>query len=371
MLKKVITTVLTIVMVAGSIVVVSAIEPTIVQINADNFKDFVVDCVFLEKDIFVMEAHEDVIWARHRGTELLKSTDQGLSWTLVHKFEKPINAIYCDDCGNVFVALTLDRWAADGTGQLYRSADDGENFCMVLDLEAGVSTNWNITSSSDVMLVSEYGYKGNNSNNARKIYRSLDFGQTWEIVFNPTPQEEWHNHKILITHDGTIYQSIGDGANARIIKSIDNGNTWATVIYRFHPTSAVDFDTHILWGLDTGPWAGVARYDKQTGQMSRSLVLPQPFNGAAYDMAVANGIVYAMFMSYEGHSHPASIFYSEDEGLTWNLLGYIEKEPHHGVGLTGLTVYEEFGYISIQTPIYNDDEVEIYFGTLRFELMDS
>ena len=363
--------------------------------NAENFHNFITDFVFLEWGVTVLEVQGNTLWAARtasaepgaawasqwRTGELLKSTDHGESWNKVYEFSKPVNSVYVDDFGNIFVAVTYDRWASEGTGELFKSSDSGETFRKVLDIESGITLRWNIASRNGTMFASEYGFKGAENrvsrilnragNNARRIYRSTDFGETWSIVFEPNPTYNYHNHITLVTDEGIVYQSIGDWGNSKIIRSHDNGYNWETVAHGFQPTSAVVFDTHILWGLDGGPWDGVAGYDRDTGEFSNAFTLPYPFEGSCYDMAIAHGVVYAMFLSYGGDAHSASIFFSEDEGYTWNLLGYIEKLPAFGVGLYHLVVDELFGYIDIETPVHQNDTIDFFVGTLRFELLNA
>lgn len=346
--------------------------------GADNFINFRAPYTFLEEGIIVMQAYGETLWARKfdplltnaaNATVLMESTDKGYSWAFLYEFEKPIQAIYNDGHGNIFVTVSQDRWASEGTGEVHKSSDGGRTFRKVLDVKAGVPINWNITSLNGTMFMSEYGYKGASGNNARRIYRSLNFGDTWEIIYEPAPMEEYHKHKILITQEGVIYQSVGDGEHAKIIKSADNGYSWDVVAQGFHPTSAVAFENHILWGLDAGPIHGIAWFDKHTHEMDFVLDLPYPFRGSCYAMAYARGVVYAVFMSYVGDYHPGSIFYSTDEGRNWNVFGYIKKSPNDGVGLFNLVVDEQFGYIDLQAPVYHDGAVKQFRGTLRFELL--
>jgi len=341
-----------------------------ISISVDNFREFSTRYLFLDHDHLVFHAREGTLLARRFGRELVTSSDHGTSWTFLHMFSRPIMAIYVDDALNIFVSTSANRWDPEGSGEVFKSSDGGNSFRKVLDIGAGVPLNWNISSRGAHIFISEYGYKGDSGNNARRIYRSLDRGENWEIVFEPEAMAEWHNHKILITRAGVIYQSIGDGENARIISSIDNGDSWSLAVPGFHPTSGVEFENHILWGLDGGHKPGVIRYDKESGVITQSLHLPPPFNGPAYGMVMANGVVYAIFISYEGYSHPASIFYSSDEGESWNLLGYIEKPSSaYGIGLYNLVADERFAYINIQTPIYINETLEHFRGTLRFELI--
>jgi len=337
---------------------------------ADNFRHFATDYAFLDWGIIVLEYDDGALWAmQFRTGNLLKSTDQGETWAVAYRFARPINAIYADGHGNLFVATTLDRWAAYGTGEVFKSTDNGESFRHVLDIEAGAPMRWNIASQDGVMFISEYGYKWLD-NNARRIYRSLDFGETWTVIFEPDPVNDHHNHKILITENGIIYQSVGDGRNSQIIRSTDNGYTWTTVVRGLQPTSGIVFDTHILWGLDGGPWHGIARYDRQTGEITRALTLPAPFAGHSYDMIATQGMVIAMFLSYEGYDFPGSIFYSRNEGATWHLLGYIEKPAHFGVGLNHIVSDGQYAYIDIGAPVYRDGAYSRFRGTLRISLIN-
>ena len=367
----------------GEVTIVQPVEQIINFAYADNFRNFITPLAFLEWGVIVLEAQGDTLWATRtestepwvawipyrRTGELLKSTDHGESWALIYEFSKPVNAIYADDFGNIFVTVTYDRWAYEGTGELHKSSDGGETFRKVLDIESGVPLRWNIASRDGTMFVSEYGFKGV-GNNARRIYRSFDFGETWETIFEPEPIYNFHHHKTLVTDDGIVYQSTGDYYNSKIIRSLDNGYSWDTMVYGLNPTSAVVFDTYILWGLDNSPWHGIARYDRQTGEISNALTLPYPFAGSCYDMAIAHGVVYALFLSYGGYEHSASIFFSEDEGATWNLLGSIGKFSTFGVGLYNLVVDERFGYIDIGTPVHQDGAISFFVGTLRFELLN-
>ena len=358
------------------------------QPQPTNFINFVTTYKFLDQGILIKEASNNVLWAsayrtnsqpqvqqgqRISRNRLVKSQDHGITWQTVHIFDKNIEVVYADGHGNIFVSISLGRWLEAPYAQLHKSTDNGATFTKVLQTGGGVPVGWNIASQNGTMFVSEYGFKGhspaNIGNNARRIYRSLDFGNTWETVFYPEPTYDWHNHTTLITTDGVVYQSIGDGANAHIKRSTDNGYNWQTVARRFHPTSALQFGDYILWGLDAGPWHGVMRYHRPTQTTSRSLTLPYPFKGSAYDMIYANGIVYAMFLSYINYSHPASIFYSKDQGHTWHILGEIHSPNAHGIGFFHMRHDDKFAYIDIQTPLYNEEEITFFRGTLRFELL--
>ena len=348
------------------------ISTTIDYRPSSNFRDWIVPYVFLQENIIVMAYHEGILWARQNQTGiLLQSTNHGGNWAYIYKFENPVRAIYLNEHGVIFVSTTVDRWSPTPTGAIHRSYDGGETFHTVLSGMSGAAEHWNIASNDNIMFISEYGFKGR-GDNARRIYRSIDWGITWQIVFDPGRIYNYHHHRILITDDGIVYQAIGDGINARIIRSQDNGASWQTVVTGYQPTSAIAFDTHILWGLDGGPYYGVMRYCRSTGAITRSFTTPEPFGSSNYDMLYVNGVVYAMFLSY-GHiryTHPGSIFFSRDEGITWELLGYIEKSHGWGIGLYSIVSDGTYAYVNISTLIYHDGIRERnFYGTLRFKLI--
>ena len=335
---------------------------------AENFVDFVVDYALIET-ARIKAVSQGYLWALdwEKGS-LIKSADQGYNWTHVYDFENEIQAVYFDNYGNLFVSTSKDRWSPMGTGEIFKSHDGGLTFRRVLELEAGAAIWWNIASFyGGLMFVSEYGFKGNEyePNNARRIYRSKNFGETWEIMYDPGETFDLHHHRLLITSDGVVYQSIGDGKNARIIRSLDKGDTWEVVMRRFLPTGGIALDDRILWGLDGGPWMGVALYDRATQQMTNVFDGYPIFNGPIYDMIYTGGVVYAIMLSYFGDTAPAGIFYSIDHGNTWNILGRINKTVDWGAGLTIIVADDDFIYINAGVPVYRNGEPSRFIGTIR------
>ena len=347
-----------------------------------NFRGFVTDFKLLEYGVMVMEAHDGRLWGVRytEGTRsiqpnfhiLVSSSDHGYTWNEVYRFVNPIETMHLDNFGNIFVATSLDRWGSEGTAELFRSSDYGNSFRIVLDIISGSPYHWSIASADGLMFLSEYGYKG--YDNARRIYRSWDFGKTWEIVYEPEEMYNYHNHKTVIAGN-VVYQSVGDWPNNKILRSLDFGDTWEMAVEGIHPTGAVVFDEHILWGLDSArPYSGVAWYNRLTGEIESVWHPPYPFGGSSYDIGIANGIVYVTFLSYTGiEDHPGSIFFSKNEGQTWELLGYIQKYVHEGVGLFQLTFDCTFGYIDILAPFedYGKERMSRFRGTLRFRLINA
>lgn len=320
----------------------------------------------LEKGVLVFVHNKGTLYARRQGTTLIKSTNYGKSWEVLGIFSEDIRGIFVNDNEEIFVSASWNIRNPHGKGKIYKSCDNGITFKKVLEVNSGAALNWNIDTKNNTMFISEYGIK--TGDNARRIYRSLDRGETWETVYNPNPQLNYHCHKLLIA-ENAVYQSVGDNVNACILSSRDNGDSWQTIIKGFHPTSGIETNSHVLWGLDTGPFAGIAGLNKSTGEMDFEFALPHPFHGPAYDMAKANDVVYAVFNSYDGNIHPGSIWCSKDDGATWQLFAKIEKQACEGVGMWNFTADDKYGYIALQMPVHGNETKEEYVGTLRFELL--
>ena len=292
----------------------------------------------LEPFIKVMAADEEYLWAAG-GTEdefmkiLYKSKDHGDTWSIVHIFKKTIEGIHINPNNNIFVSISNERRSQDAKGEIWRSTTNGAYFTKVLELESGVATNWNFASDREgYVFISEYGNKI--EDNARKIYRSKNNGKDFEIVYNPEAIKGYHNHIINIDNrnPNIIYQSVGDDEKF-ILMSKDRGNSWSSIIEGYHPTSMIQIDNTILWGLDNYPTSGIIRYDLNTEKLDYSIITPKPFGGSIYDMINVDGILYAGMMSYDYDKWDGTIFTSKDKGLTWNNYLIIPRSEEIGVGM--------------------------------------
>lgn len=329
----------------------------------------------IEPFIKIMEADEEYLWAAGGSEEefmriLYRSDDYGDSWSIVHIFNKTIEGIHISPNDNIFVSISNDRRGQDANCEIWRSTTKGSWFLKVLELESGVATNWNFASDKDgYVFISEYGHK--DEDNARRIYRSSDNGTNFQVIYNPEPMQGYHNHIINIDmrDSNIIYQSIGDDIKG-IIMSTDRGNTWSTIIEGFHPTSALQIDNMILWGLDNYPYSGIIRYDLVTNKVDYSLITPKPFSGSIYDMLYIDNTIYSGMMAYDYDNWDGSIFISRDEGLTWENYLTISRNGHIGVGIYNLVSQGDYIFAWVSMPIEVDGIVEKYQGSIRFKKVD-
>lgn len=334
------------------------------------------DYILLEPYIKVMAADNEYIWAAGgiKDEEIMKllyrSSDYGESWELVHIFEKKIEAIHIAPNGYIFISISNDRWSREAKGEIWRFSDTELEFIKVLDVESGAAYTWNIASDDEgYVFVSEYGYKGE-IDNARRIYRSKDSGDNWEIVYEPEEILGYHNHVIHIDEEDNniIYQVVGDDVKT-ILRSEDRGDTWESIVDGYHPTSIIQIDNEILFGLDNYPNSGIIRYSKETGEVSDSLITPKPFSGSIYDMIYVNDIIYAGLLSYDYNNWDGSIFISRDKGHTWENFLVWPKDSRIGVGFYKFSVMDDYLFVWVTLPVEIDGIIEKYQGTLRIKLI--
>lgn len=330
---------------------------------------------FLDPYIRVMAADEDYIWATQERdmSYLCRSDDFGDTWQRVYRFDKRIETIHITPDNVILVSISDGRWLEEANSQIMRSGDGGYSFSPVLELGDGAAYHWNISSDDEgYVFVSEYGYKAY-PNNSRKIYRSKDGGLNWKTVYDPAPKEGIHNHVISIdkNDNNIIYQVVGDNQKD-ILKSVDRGDSWESILQGYHPTSVIQIDDTMFWGLDGVPKSGVISYDTTTKKLGYSLETPKPLDGSAYDMLYVNDVMYVGFLSYSDlhQDWDGSIFASEDQGKTWRQFATFPKYEGFGIGLEKFTAFEDYGFIYGSFPVWSDGKVSSYSGTIRFDLLN-
>lgn len=339
------------------------------KIIKDKYQEEIKEKVLLEEGKKVAGVCDKYVWAIGGNTsdELYKSEDYGDNWIIVNKFDKRIKAVHVDTINNIFISIGEDRWGYENKSQLFKSKNK-ENFYKVLDIEAGVALDWNIASDSEgYMFVSEYGNKKMDDNPRRK-YRSRDFGENFEIVYEPEAMEGYHNHKIHIDriNKENIYQVIGDDVKFTL-KSEDRGETWYKILEGYHPTSTIQVDTSIVDGLDNYPFSGFISVDENNEIIDKHNV-KKPYSGSIYDIANYNNILIAGLTSYDYNNWDGSIFISEDLGNTWKVLSSWEKTEEIGVGFYEINIKDDYIFIWTVAPIKENNLNKLYVGTLRIKI---
>lgn len=341
---------------------------------------FGTDYEFLQSGVSVLGADEDHLWAiggnpqDGYGRVLLKSKDFGDSWDKVYAFKKRVEGIHITPNNTILVSTSNGRWLPNADCEIFRSVDQGKSFKKVLDLESGAAISWNFASDDEgYIFVSEYGYKLL-PDNARRIYRSSDSGLTWKKVYQAKETFGHHNHVISIdpNNNNIIYQSIGD-IHKMILRSTDRGNTWKKIISHYNPTSVLQLEDTILWGLDNHPKSGIMRYNTKTKKVDYSLETPLPLRGSIYDLLYVHDVIYAGLLSYgePNQTWDGSILISKDKGVTWETFAIWPKyDANSAIGFYNFTAQGDYGFINSTLPIVTDGKVQHFNGTLRFKLLN-
>ncbi|HWI62179.1 MAG TPA: S-layer homology domain-containing protein [Symbiobacteriaceae bacterium] len=329
---------------------------------------------FLQPGFRVMEADATGVWASgDGGRSLFRSEDRGITWERLYDFDRTIQAIHLTPRGALFVSVSDLGWERNTDAELYRSTNGGRAFASVLRVESGYIRFWSLASdAAGFVYATEYGYK-DLPDNARRIYRSSNDGAAWRVIATLPEAQGCHLHRILVDrHDPRrLFLSVGDGPNSRVLRSPDRGVTWELLVDGVNPTGACQFAGHITWGLDNTPRAGFVLTDPDTGAEVGAFEPPYPYYGSAYDLLLADGVLYTGLLSYfwESHWWDGSLWTSRDEGRTWDLWAVWPKQPGEGIGFYKFTRQGGDGYVYATLPLVEGGSVIPFEGTVRFPLL--
>lgn len=204
----------------------------------------------------------------------------------------------------------------------------------VFSFTIGYASTWSITSKGDLVFAGEYGPKSL-PDNSRRVYKSTDAGQTWELAFETDNSNQAHIHKVLLDpYTDVLWVSQGDGSvNQKIFKVEPPYTTPVVDATGYQPTDGVATENYILWGKDSGT-RGVLRYNKFTGEYDIPLDLSgTPYAAYIFSMAKDSlGNVYAGTYPYNLNGNIAEKT-SLWKGLppdysAWELIG--EYPTHRG-----------------------------------------
>lgn len=325
-------------------------------------------------NISVLESSEErgILWAKDRGI-LYRSMDEGQTFYPIYDFgDRNIDTIKLLEGEVLLVATSFGRFNKEAKAMLMRSEDLGISFEKVLDVDAGSFYHWSIASGADgVVYASEYGYK-QLPNNASKIYKSEDNGMTWKEVYDNGDHENNHLHRVHVDQQDNqiVYQAIGDGANNKMIRSTDGGQTWSTIKTMFNPTSVIQVGDKIIWGTDTHPKNGIYTMNKE-GHIIKEFIPNRKYKGPIYDLIMVEGVIYGAMLSYSWDEvdWDGSIWKSEDQGETWDLFAVCKKQEHEGIGFYKMSSLNGYLYMDVSMTIKNKktgDKIP-YRGTLKLD----
>lgn len=158
-------------------------------------------------------------------------------------------------------------------------------------------------------------------NQAHGVYRSLNHGQTWELVLQVDPAI---SAGICVDTEGNIYSLVNGGLDETLFKSSDNGLTWSGI---YVPVSIYWSNMEIfIKGTDTlfvsqmagSPLRLLRSFDDG---VNWDTVFCKPVTGTEYIKDLAIGDDGEVFMATSSYTvGEGALYKSTDYGTTWNLF---------------------------------------------------
>lgn len=217
--------------------------------------------------------HEDgILFVGAQGSKVMMSVDEWATRVQVGQ-TLPFSVIAARTLPDGELLASINRDDTNGVrSKLYRSkgfnrtTPDTAVWEEVLTLEgvnANIQNNWGIDVWNDLVLVSEYGLKGETG--ARYVYISRDMGKTFTKIFDqatqvitnrPTYTERGHVHTVKFDpYFNRIWLVVGDDPNTATYYSDDYGVTWkyvtGTNVVQY--TGIICLEDAVIFGSDRDP----------------------------------------------------------------------------------------------------------------------
>ncbi|MFT5115738.1 MAG: photosystem II stability/assembly factor-like uncharacterized protein [Parasphingorhabdus sp.] len=282
-----------------------------------------------------------------RGVELYRINENGDQITLVNRFSDKINAIHFASSG-LYVATDNNHWEAEKPCRIYRSVDGGQSFKQIWTMQDSSVLWWSITSNSkgDVFL-GEYGPR--DIGISKRVWRSTNEGETWQVVFQADNNDRLHIHRVIVdpfTDD--IWITVGDGSKNRgAFVSRDGADSWQRLLDT-QATSIIFTSNAVYFGEDHRKYGRVSRYDRDSGQYEEVFQAADfgNYGGSVYDLGLGDGgNVYVPTMKYDNQDHIASLW--TGRGDKWKLLLRLESHAGKATGLSTIAGPDSSGLMYV------------------------
>lgn len=241
---------------------------------------------------------------------------------------------------------------------IYRAAGADSPWQSVLTLDTATALKWSLASAADgALFVGEYGPQ--QTGMAYRVFRSLDDGESWEVVFRAPQRDGVHIHRVAVDpFSGDVWVTVGDGKENRgAWRSRDGGDTFERVLDSQATGVAFTRDA-VYWGEDHRKEGRITRLDRRTGRVAEVLHASRhgPFGGSIYDMtATADGTVYAATMKYASQPFTATLWRGRER--SWELLAELPSGPDGAVAVETIAGPDRDGWIHLPGYRYRDEPV--------------
>lgn len=262
---------------------------------------------------------------------LHRSTDGGVTWTTIRDFASQVNSIAVDPSnGDRLYVAVLDHG-------VFRSDDRGQSFVRVAPAGAGV---WGVGTNGSTVY-----YSGD-----RKIYRSVDRGQSWSMQADPRQTLT----KIVVDpqHGDVIYSFSGpfvirstdgvasDALETPINPGYDPANpTWIHDLVQLSPT-------HLIAACNDG-----LRYSTDSGA-TWTLASSGSFNSLAVDPSTPGRVVATSW----NHS---SLQLTTNYGADWSSFGATPTFRPEGVSFDA-SAASRMVVLGQQAALFTDNDAQTW-----------
>ena len=265
----------------------------------------------------LLSLENGTLFAGAKGSPVLcKSTDFGMTWSTLFNFSALYNTIRLGkEINSLFVSKSGTILVNPGYSGIWTSFDGGQTFLHTLRRVAGCRAQSFTETRNGTIFFGTYG-------EAALIYRSTDFGRTWNLLINVSGAR--HVHFIQADPNSeNVYVSLGDNLPGYTVFGLFRLSTDGLQRIGFlQQPVAIDFckDGSIILGSDAYPQGVLCLYPNQ--HIEYLLNLSQ--KGKKYDTPVwtikclSDGHIFAgsgdIRLNITGY-----LWESTDAGLTWNL----------------------------------------------------
>src|SRR5699024_5698044 len=170
---------------------------------------------------------KDGTWYGVSGNVFERSSDFGDSWEELFRLSSD------DRAAQIRILDDNTLLLVSRNGDVYKSDSAHESFVKKMGMDSPdikMSSRFGIDTYKNIALIAEYGDK-NGNDNPRRVYMSDDYGESWEIIFEPEVRENYHTHDVGFDPYGDIIWVVnGDTIdNSNVHYSTDFGKTWNKV----------------------------------------------------------------------------------------------------------------------------------------------
>ena len=268
-----------------------------------------------------LDTTSDTLYGWDRINDALDYYD-GAAWQealdlAAHPSTAEMRRIFIDSSGNIFFSFVEYGKLYKVTREPYALAD---SFAFVND-----DADFMYMSESDSFLyVGEYTPLADTS---AHIWRSVDSGANWQHLYHDADAD--HVHFVIADpyRDDNIYAAMGDGlANSSLIKSVDAGINWSTILDTDVRSQATDmlflYDTR-LFGMDcrlTDRDSTGVFLTTDDSAFVDTMDLVAPYDAHIYAMTMnADSTGFAATFRRNGTTNTLGIYRMRDDKSWWRV----------------------------------------------------